>query len=105
MFIEQGQGTTESVANGIATYNRLLQAGISAFETANADAHVSLVDTAVQFNEALDNPTEHGSPDALCIDDDGNSCLWFDGYHPGVEINRLVAEDVARAVGAPFFEN
>ncbi len=102
--MSQGSGTTDMVANAIEVFNSALQTGIAAFEAANPDAAVTFVDTAAPFNEALDNPTEYGSPDATCWDEDGVSCLWFNDYHPGVEVNRLVGAEVARVVGAPFFE-
>jgi phospholipase/lecithinase/hemolysin len=115
----------------IASYNTLLASGLENFK-AGRNVTVKLVDTHVPFNEALDNPTEYGAPDATCYNADGVSCvsgqplrlpslsplsgkmnseltrwtspqLWFNDYHPGVEIQRLVGAQVAQTWGG-FFE-
>ncbi|KAH6695722.1 fungal cellulose binding domain-containing protein [Plectosphaerella plurivora] len=103
-FWNQGPDTSNMVANGIDLYNTALETALNEFKTANAGVTSWLIDTAAPFNQALDNPTEYGSPDATCWKEDGVSCLWFNDYHPGIEINRLVGAEVARVVGAPFFE-
>ncbi|KAM0335000.1 hypothetical protein ACHAQA_000034 [Verticillium albo-atrum] len=103
-FLAQGQTATGPVATAINLYNDLLEEHLAAFKAANSDATTWLVDTSVPFDKALNNPTAYGSPDALCYNEDGTSCLWFNDYHPGVAIQKLVAEEVAKVVGAPFFE-
>ena len=84
-----------SVANGVARYNDALIHALNAFAASNAGTNAVFVDTGLAFNKALDDPTAHGAPDATCYHSDGVSCLWFNDYHPGVEINRLVASAVA----------
>lgn len=104
MFQQNNAGQLDVIVDTINLYNDLLESRLADFETANDDVTTWLVDTAGPFNQALDNPTEYGSPDAMCADSDGTSCLWFDEYHPGVAINQLVAEEVANVVGSPFFK-
>ncbi|ROT38289.1 fungal cellulose binding domain-containing protein [Sodiomyces alkalinus F11] len=104
MFIANNGHQLDVIIETIDLYNELLESRHADFQAANEDATTWLVDTAGPFNEALDHPTEYGSPDALCENSDGTSCLWFDSYHPGVAINRLVAEEVANVVGGPFFK-
>ena len=58
----------------IASYNTLLASGLENFK-AGRNVTVKLVDTHVPFNEALDNPTEYGAPDATCYNADGVSCV------------------------------
>ncbi|KAL2266804.1 hypothetical protein VTJ83DRAFT_6156 [Remersonia thermophila] len=90
-------------AAAIAKYNTALNSRLAAFKSAHSDISAKIVDTGVPFNEALDNPTKYGSPDATCENEDGKSCLWFNNYHPGVEINRLVAKAVAEAWKDSYF--
>lgn len=87
----------------IAKYNDALAAGLAAFEAKNSGITAKIVDTAAPFNTALDNPTAYGSPDATCFNEDGKSCLWFNDYHPGIEINNLVAKAVADAWKGSYF--
>ncbi|KAK0649165.1 hypothetical protein B0T16DRAFT_349774, partial [Cercophora newfieldiana] len=89
------QQETEAVS--IRKYNDAIATRLEAFKAANRGVTAILVDTAAPFNEALANPTEYGAPNATCYNGDGVSCLWFNDYHPGVAINRLVAEAVATA--------
>ena len=91
-------------AASIATYNEALAARLAAFKAANAGITATLIDTAAPFNTALDAPTVYGAPNATCYNADGVSCLWFNDYHPGVAINKLVAEAVATAWRGSFFK-
>ncbi|KAL2192970.1 carbohydrate esterase family 16 protein [Corynascus similis CBS 632.67] len=93
----------ELEAESIQKYNDALAANLEAFTEKNDGITAKIVDTTVPFNTALDNPEEYGSPDATCYNSDGVSCLWFNDYHPGVEINRLVAQAFAEAWEGSFF--
>ena len=84
-------------AAAIEKYNAAVVARLGVFRTAHPDVEAVYVDTAPAFNEALGNPKKYGAPDATCYNGNGVSCLWFNDYHPGVAINRLVAEAVAAA--------
>ncbi|CAP65933.1 uncharacterized protein PODANS_5_11290, partial [Podospora anserina S mat+] len=104
VMVEETEWAQETEAAAIAKYNAAIASRAATFQAANAGSVIKIVDTGVAFNEALDNPTEYGSPDAKCWNGDGVSCLWFNDYHPGIEINRLVAEEVAEAWDGSFFE-
>ncbi|KAK4120634.1 carbohydrate esterase family 16 protein [Parathielavia appendiculata] len=97
------QGNQQAVAAAIAKYNAALSTRLAAFTTKNSGTTSKIVDTTVPFNTALDNPTAYGAPDATCYNEDGKSCLWFNDYHPGIEINRLVAKAVADAWKDSYF--
>lgn len=73
------------------------------FRTANVDANVTIVDTRASFNEAIADPQAYGAPDATCTNANGKSCLWYNTYHPGTAIQKLVAEAVAAAYNGTFF--
>ncbi len=88
----------------IKRYNDLITARLSNFTAANSGITAKIVDTAVPFNTALENPKEYGAPDAACYNSDGKSCLWFNDYHPGIAINKLVAAAVADAWKGKFSE-
>ena len=90
-------------AGVIKQYNDLLAARLATFATANPGVVAKIVDTAVPFNTALDNPKAYGAPNATCYSSDGKSCLWFNDYHPGIAINKLVAAAVADAWKGKFF--
>ncbi|KAL2174104.1 carbohydrate esterase family 16 protein [Thermothelomyces heterothallicus CBS 202.75] len=90
-------------ALAVDKYNEALAANLEAFTDKNSGITARIVDTGVPFNTALDNPTDYGAPDATCYNSDGKSCLWFNDYHPGIEINRLVAQAVADAWKGSFF--
>ncbi|KAK4033644.1 hypothetical protein C8A01DRAFT_49796 [Parachaetomium inaequale] len=98
-----GADSQKAEAAAIAKYNAALAAGLAAFKTKNSGITSQIVDTTAPFNTALDNPTAYGSPDATCYNEDGKSCLWFNDYHPGIEINNLVAKAVADAWKGSYF--
>jgi phospholipase/lecithinase/hemolysin len=92
----------QQLVSSIALWNELLEARLAAFTAANAGVKTTLVDTTAAFDEALDNPTKYGAPDATCESANGVSCLWFNNYHPGVAIQRLVGSQVAKALEGFF---
>ncbi|KAK3904422.1 hypothetical protein C8A05DRAFT_13692 [Staphylotrichum tortipilum] len=95
--VAQGTDAVNGEAAAIAKYNAAISTRLAAFTSANSGITAKIIDTTVPFNKALDNPTAYGAPDNTCFNGDGKSCLWFNDYHPGIEINRLVAEAVVAA--------
>lgn len=90
------QGTT---AYAVSSFNQLLTQGAERFNKCNKDTNAILFNTTPSFNEALDNPTAYGAPDATCYSGDGVSCLWWNDFHPGQAIHKLVAGAVANVTG------
>lgn len=88
-----------SIAAAVAHYNVLLQTASDAFPANNPGSTTIVVDTQNPFNVMLDNPTAYGAPNASCFNSDGTSCLWWNNYHPGFEIQELVGDTVAVDVG------
>ena len=101
--LQQPAESRAQEATVIKQYNELIAKRLAAFTTANLGTVAKIVDTAVPFNSALENPKEYGAPNATCYNGDGKSCLWFNDYHPGVAINKLVAAAVADAWKGKFF--
>jgi phospholipase/lecithinase/hemolysin len=83
----------------VATYNSLLKAGVSSFKSKNSGINTWVYDTTTPFNQAISNPTKYGAKDASCYNSDGTSCLWWNNYHPGQAIHKLVSAGVASLVG------
>lgn len=65
----------ELLAQAIGEFNGFIAAGLETFVASNADVTVNIVDTTLPFDEAIQNPAEYGSPDALCFNADGVSCV------------------------------
>ncbi|KPM36717.1 hypothetical protein AK830_g9865 [Neonectria ditissima] len=91
-------GLYERLIFAIERWNNLMQYHVMLFQQAEPDATISIVDTSQIFWEAVRNPSRLGARDIECENKDGVSCLWFDGYHPGIKIERLVAEKVAKEI-------
>ncbi|KAF9777327.1 hypothetical protein IL306_004458 [Fusarium sp. DS 682] len=103
MMIQQGPNSNALLVKAINLYNSKLSSKLSAFKQANSGVKTLLVDTSVSFKAAINNPKNYGAPDAICFNNDGKSCLWFDNYHPAIAINRLVAEQVANELESNGF--
>jgi phospholipase/lecithinase/hemolysin len=88
-----------SIAAAVAQYNVLLQTASDAFQKNNPGSTTIVVDTQNPFNVMLDNPTVYGATNATCYDSDGTTCLWWNSYHPALEIQQLVGDTVAVDVG------
>nr|XP_036588154.1 fungal cellulose binding domain-containing protein [Colletotrichum truncatum]KAF6799295.1 fungal cellulose binding domain-containing protein [Colletotrichum truncatum] len=103
LMLANGADSNAQLAAAIKQYNDLIASNLAAFKAKNAGVTSWIVDTTAPFDKAINNPTAYGAPDATCFNANGLSCLWFNDYHPGVQIQKLVAQAVAQAVGAPWF--
>ncbi|KAF5679412.1 cellulose-binding GDSL lipase acylhydrolase [Fusarium heterosporum] len=98
MMISQGSDSNALLVKSITHYNSQITSRLKAFKKTNSGVKGIIVDTSIAFKKAIANPTAYGAPDALCYNEDGKSCLWFNDYHPATAINKLVAADVATAL-------
>ncbi|KAM0218116.1 hypothetical protein ACHAPQ_004431 [Fusarium lateritium] len=102
LMISQGAESNAMLVKSITNYNSQIATRLKAFKK-NSGVKAIVVDTSVAFKKAIKSPQNYGAPDAVCYNADGKSCLWFNDYHPGIAINKLVAEDVASALEANGF--
>ncbi|KAM0246003.1 hypothetical protein ACHAP5_004974 [Fusarium lateritium] len=103
LMISQGAESNAMLVKSITNYNSQIATRLKAFKKKNSGVKAIVVDTSVAFKKAIKSPQNYGAPDAVCYNADGKSCLWFNDYHPGIAINKLVAEDVASALEANGF--
>jgi len=96
MMLNQSKDAQDLEAGVIEDYNNILATRLGDFVALHAGARGMIVDTQAPFDAAINNPTKYGSKDAICYNSDGKTCLWFNDYHPGLAINRLVAEALVR---------
>lgn len=94
----EGSSTQTQEGAAVTYYNNLLTAAIANFKSANSGVTTHVYDTSTPFLKAINNPTAYGSPDATCYNSNGVSCLWYNNYHPGQAIHKLVAQGVAALV-------
>jgi phospholipase/lecithinase/hemolysin len=91
------------VRGNITTYNQDLVTRMAAFKTANSGVTGTVFNTSASFWTALDNPSAYGATDTTCTNSDGKTCLWYDTYHPGQAIQKLVAQNFVKALTGVFF--
>ncbi|APA09198.1 hypothetical protein sscle_04g039680 [Sclerotinia sclerotiorum 1980 UF-70] len=103
LFIAQGTAVQASLATAISQYNAALVSRVTEFKVANAGSKTWVYDTQIPFLAAINNPTAYGSANATCINSDGVSCLWWNNYHPGQIIHKLVAQGVATLMKGTFW--
>jgi phospholipase/lecithinase/hemolysin len=99
MVLAESNATQTQEGAAVEAYNALLAKGIKEFEGKNEGVTTWVFETSGPFNTAINSPKTYGAPDATCFNGDGTSCLWFNNYHPGQAIHKLVAEGVAALVG------
>ncbi|KAF4883068.1 Acetylesterase [Colletotrichum fructicola] len=103
LMIEKGSESNAKVAAAVKLYNEILEKNFQKFKIAHPDAQAWLVRPSKSYETAIANPQEYGAPDAICTNEDGVSCLWWNNYHPGIQIHHLLGADVATTVGTPWF--
>lgn len=101
MVAAQGNATQVAEGKAVVGYNELLKGAVEKWKAGKGEGEVKtwVVDTAPAFQAAVRNPKAYGAKDALCYNADGVSCLWFNDYHPGQAIQKLVGAAVQSAVG------
>jgi phospholipase/lecithinase/hemolysin len=104
MLAESSSAQSEE-ATVISEFNSQLATAAATFKSQNSGTTVWVIDTQAPFNTALSNPTAYGaaSNGATCYNSDGTSCLWWNNYHPGQAIQKLVAQAVANGLKGTFF--
>ncbi|KAH8758728.1 hypothetical protein BGZ57DRAFT_856402 [Hyaloscypha finlandica] len=95
----QPNSTQSAEGAAVGDYNELLVKAVDDFKAKNEGVTTWVYDTGDAFNTAIASPETHGAKDASCYNGDGTSCLWFNDYHPGQAIHKLVAAGVAALVG------
>ncbi|KAH7129568.1 hypothetical protein B0J13DRAFT_564267 [Dactylonectria estremocensis] len=103
LMLQQDSDSSARLVSAIKLYNKLLSVGFQTFQKRNRHITGKIIDTSLAFNRAIKNPTKYGAPNATCYNEDGLSCLWFNDYHPGITIERLVASDVGAEVNSRKF--
>lgn len=98
LVLAESTATQTQEGAAVVTYNQLLQAALDTFKKSNSGITAWVYDTTTAFNTAIDNPTAYGAPDATCYNSNGVSCLWYNNYHPGQAIHKLVATGIAGVV-------
>ncbi|KAF7959751.1 hypothetical protein EAE96_001360 [Botrytis aclada] len=95
--------TQAEYASSIAAWNTLVKNTATAFQSQRSGTTVKLIDTSIPFNTAFSNPTAYGAPNAVCYNTNGVSCLWWNSFHPGQAVQKLVAAAFAGAYSGTFF--
>jgi len=105
LMLAQSSTAQSLEASVITQFNTLLNSSAASFQSQNSGSTVTVYDTALAFNAALSNPTSYGasSNGATCYNSDGVSCLWWNNYHPGQAIQKLVAQGVKGVEAGGFF--
>lgn len=87
------------------TYNAALVSNLAEFKANNTDITLGQIfNTTSYFWEVLDDPTSYGlESDITCANADGTTCVWYDDYHPGQAIHKLVAKGFMEALTGSFF--
>ncbi|EKD17131.1 uncharacterized protein L3040_005350 [Drepanopeziza brunnea f. sp. 'multigermtubi'] len=99
MMLTNDAYARDSVTQAVAKYNALLTDAVAKFAASKGDeVRTWVVDSTPAFERVLNDPAAYGAPDATCFNEDGVSCLWFNDYHPGQAIQRLVGEAAAAAL-------
>ncbi|KAK7414544.1 hypothetical protein QQX98_006571 [Neonectria punicea] len=91
------------LVSAINLYNDLLLSHLQTFKKQHPDVVAAVVDTSKTFLSAIRDPGALGARDATCINRNGVSCLWWDGGHPAIAIERLIAAEVAKVVESKAF--
>ena len=93
----------EGLTTNLESFNTKLVSNLNDFMSNNTDVTAQVFNTTSYFWEVLDDPTAYGlDSDITASNTDGTSAVWYDNYHPGQAIHKLVAQGVVDAL-ADFF--
>lgn len=97
-MIGQSETDLAQLRSDIDEYNAQIAERLATFKSANSGTTGQVFDTAPYFEAAINDPAAYGAPDATCYNSDGVSCLWYDNYHPGQAIHKLLAQGLGDAL-------
>lgn len=98
-FLNEPVDKVDKLRADIVTYNNRVRSLLAQFKAAYDDVEGQIFETAPTFQKAYANPQAYGAPDATCVNGDGVSCLWYDTYHPGIAIQKSLAEEIVKFTG------
>jgi phospholipase/lecithinase/hemolysin len=107
---------TANLVTSINLWNTELPKRLDAFSQLNDLANITLIDMQEPFSDALANPSKYGATDATCQACEGVSpiqtcadpnpkCLWYNSYHPGQPIQKMIADVVAENLSPMWFQS
>ncbi|KAF2645712.1 hypothetical protein P280DRAFT_388983 [Massarina eburnea CBS 473.64] len=102
-FVDQGEASLSNLVSNITAWNTALSSRLDTFQSSNSGIMAKIVETEEAVTTALNNPTKYGATDATCTNSDGTTCLWYDGYHAGQAIHKLVAQAFMDGLTGSFF--
>lgn len=103
-MIGQTADRLNDLRSNITAYNGALGTRLTTFKAANSGVTAQVFNTTPSFQTVLSNPTSYGaSSDTTCYNSDGTSCVWYDNYHPGQAIQKLVGQAFVAAFTGTFF--
>lgn len=103
VFADYTDSELSSLVDNIQTYNEALETNFATFKSAHSGVTGQVFNTSASFWTVINNPTTYGATNSVCQNSDGTSCVWYDNYHPGQAIQKLVAEALVQAVGSASF--
>jgi phospholipase/lecithinase/hemolysin len=89
--------------SNITAYNNGLETRLATFQSSNSGVTGTLFNTTDSFTTVLDSPSTYGATDSTCMNSDGTSCVWYDNYHPGQAIHKLVAQGFVETLTGSLF--
>lgn len=83
-LVQQNYTKAEQSAVSAASnaFNAQLDAHAQAFGNKHYDAKWHVFDPTPTWNRVIDAPTQFGVQNATCWNADGNSCLFYNNFHP-----------------------
>ncbi|CAN8101006.1 unnamed protein product [Discula destructiva] len=102
VFSDYTVSELQSLINNIQTYNEALETNMETFKSTFSGVTGQVFNTSASFWAVIDDPTAYGAADSTCQNSDGTSCVWYDNYHPGQAIQKLVAEGLVEALDASY---
>lgn len=93
----------KSLISNLDSFNSKLATKLDDFKSSNTGVTAQTFNTTSYFWEVFNDPTSFGlDSDITAANADGTSAVWYDNYHPGQAIHKLVAKGFVAAL-ADFF--
>ncbi|KAI3393602.1 hypothetical protein diail_3906 [Diaporthe ilicicola] len=102
-FKDQSETSLNTLTSNLDSFNSKLATKLADFQTSNTGVTAQTFNTSSYFWEVFNDPTSFGlDSDITAANADGTSAVWYDNYHPGQAIHKLVAQGFVAAL-ADFF--